>query len=281
MKRVVVVVAALLAPAALPAQQDSLLAVAMRLATEGQGDSARALVRSRLRQASPADSLFSEILYAAGVVASDIDSARTYFRRVSIEHSRSNWADRALLRLTQLAFAAGDYQSAARSAERVLQDYPLSLVHADAAYWAARVAFELGDAREACRYLLAADSAAGEKVELLNQVRYYLQRCTDVIAAPPVADTLAPDTAGVADTTATSVGPTFFSVQVAAVSSAAAADELMQSLHAEGYQSRVFRDADGLLKIRVGRFANRREAERLRTELRRKLGGQPFVVEER
>ena len=61
--------------------------------------------------------------------------------------------------------------------------------------------------------------------------------------------------------------------------SAAAADEMMQRLHSEGYEPHVIRDSDGLLKVRVGRFPRRADAEALLAELRSKIGGSPFVVE--
>jgi cell division septation protein DedD len=54
----------------------------------------------------------------------------------------------------------------------------------------------------------------------------------------------------------------------------------MRSLKAQGYAARVSRDADGYLKVRVGRFTTRAEAERLAREVKRKVGGTPFVVEE-
>ena len=61
---------------------------------------------------------------------------------------------------------------------------------------------------------------------------------------------------------------------------AGAADQTMQALKHGGYDPRVLRDADGFLKVRVGRLKTRPEAQRLATEIRRKLGGTPFVVEE-
>jgi cell division septation protein DedD len=55
----------------------------------------------------------------------------------------------------------------------------------------------------------------------------------------------------------------------------------MRGMAQAGYQPRVMRDSDGLFKVRVGEFATRPQAQALQAELRRKLGGQPFVVEER
>jgi N-acetylmuramoyl-L-alanine amidase len=72
-----------------------------------------------------------------------------------------------------------------------------------------------------------------------------------------------------------------YAVQVAAVSTASAADAAMQALRARGYTARVFRDQDGLLKVRVGQFTRRQDAEALARELRSILGDGPFVVEAR
>ena len=277
--------AALLAAAPLAAQTptDSLFAAAVRLVTEGQGDSARALVRARLRQLPPTDSLYAEGLFVAGVVANNVDSASAYFRRVAIEFSYSSWADQALLRIAQLAFAQGDYATTARSVNRVLLDYPFSDVKAHAAYWAARVHLEQNDLPGACRFLRQARDAAGDDIEIGNRATFYLQRCEGVADAPP--DTARADSAARVDSVAIALpparGPVRYAVQVAAVRSAAAADETMRRVAALGHQPRVVREPDGFLKVRVGSFATRAEAERLQRTLRDQLGGQPFIVEER
>jgi hypothetical protein len=274
MRRLAVVpalLAALASPAA--AQQDSILIVAVRLATEGQGDSARALVRGELERRHPSDSLYAELLYAGGVVAADPDEARLFLRRVSIEFSQSPWADEALLRLAQLAFAEQDYEGAARAAERVLLDYPFGNTVGEAHYWAGRSNLELGNALTGCEQLRGAQEAAGADVELMNRVRYYLLRCSMVRVGPGTdsAPAVAPP-APVA---------TMYTVQIAALQSASAADELMRLLHAAGYpEVRVVQEG-GFLKVRVGRFARRGDAAALVPELARKFGGTPFVAEER
>jgi len=264
-----------LLPGPLGAQQDSVLRDAVRLVTEGQGDSARALVRARLAGLALTDSVYPEALYTAGVVAASADSATIYFRRVAIEFSQSAWADRSFLRLAQLAFAGGDLATSQRLAARLLSDYPLSPVRADAAYWSGRVLLEQGDASLGCRLLTQAADSARDNVELANQAAFYLQRCRRLARTP--ADTVADSTRRTTPAPASR-----FSVQVAAVSAAAAADEIMQSLRRAGFEPRVVRDVDGLLKVRVGRFKTRPEAQRLAAEVGRKLGrgSQPFVVEE-
>jgi tetratricopeptide (TPR) repeat protein len=287
MKRLLLMVGLVFATP-LAAQEDPLLAAAVQLATEGQGDSARGLVQQRLAEISPSDPLYPQALYAAGVVATDVNEALNYFRRVSIEYSRSSWADQALLRLAQLAFAAGDAQGALRSSQRILTDYPLSEVRAEANFWAGRANLELGNAEEGCRLLVEAereanivpetqDTTVTADVELAYRAAYHLQRCTSVFAG---ADSAAADTGQAAPGRPTG-GPVVYSVQVAAVGTATAADQAMRSLHAAGYDPHVVRDTDGLFKVRVGRYAARQQAQQLAQDIRGKLGGSPFVVEER
>lgn len=70
-----------------------------------------------------------------------------------------------------------------------------------------------------------------------------------------------------------------YSVQVAAVQSEGAANDLVATLRDEGYEPRIHRDSDGLYKVRVGAFSSRSDCQRLADELRVKVGGEPFVVE--
>jgi hypothetical protein len=273
MKRILTVLAlgCLASPAS--AQQDSALTVAVQLATEGHGDSARALVARRLASLVPSDTLYAEALYAAGIVSDDATRAMNYFRRVSIEYAASGWADDALLRMAQLAFAGGDAGASLRAAEKILSDYPDSEVLAEAQFWAGRSLLELGNPQDGCLHLGEAEAGAGENIELTNRARYQLQRC----AALARGDSSA---AAAPDAPATQPGQPVYTVQVAAVGTAVAADELMRSLHSSGYDSHVVRAPDGLFKVRVGRYGGRQEAQRVASELKSKLGGQPFVVEE-
>jgi hypothetical protein len=281
MKRYLPLLLTLVLPAPLAAQQDSVLREAVRLATEGRGDSARAIVRRKLATTSPADSSYAEVLYTAGVVASNSDSALRYLRRTTIEFSQSPWADRALLRIAQMAFAAGDPATTFSSAERVITDYPFSPVRAQAAYWAGRAQIDLGNLALACRYLRQATDSSADDIEIANRARFYVQRCQNLATAKP--DSAKPDstTKPPAGGGAAPGGTVMYAVQVAAVRSPAAADQSMQALRRAGYDARVSRDADGLLKVRVGHFKTKAEAQRLATEIRRKVpSSTPFVVDE-
>ena len=252
----------------LAAQQDSLMLEAIRLATEGRGDSARAIVQGQLKSVSSIDPYYSEVLYTGGVVSDDPATAMTYFRRVAIEYSNSHWADRALLRIAQLSYASSDLDAAIRSTERILVDYPLSEIRSEASFLAARAYLDQRDTEAGCRLLDQARQEAGENVEIQNRAAFYLQRCAEILAA---------DSVGGPPASQPPTRPAGFSVQVAAVGNAAAADELMRALQREGHDATVVRE-DGLLKVRVGRFRTRNEAQEFAATLRQEFGGQPFVV---
>ncbi len=257
------------------APQDSLMREVIRLATEGQTDSAKALIDTQLSRLSPFSEAYPHVLFTAGLVSDTAETAEQYFRRVSIEYSDSPWAARSLLRLAQLAFADGDLSDARRYTDRILLDYPTSPVSAEAAFWAGRAEFDLNNPTAGCQYMAQAQSQSSENIELGNRAVFYLQRCADVFAAQR-ADTVNADSA-VAETP--DPGTTVFAVQVAAIRTASAADAAMQSLRAQGYSPRVLRE-DGFFKVRVGHFTSRSDADDLARQLTRRLGDGPFVVEE-
>lgn len=263
MKRLVCL-CALLPLAARPAiaQRDSLLRAAVQLSTEGRGDSARAVVQRVLATSSPADSVYPEALYTLGVVAADAEEAIRALRRVAIEFGLSAWADDATLRLTQLAYAGGDPAAALGWQERFERDHPSSALRAEALYWGARAQFDLRNEPAGCA-LLQSGIEASPDVELKNRLEFYLQRCA-------AADATAPQPA---------TGRSYFAVQVIAVKSADAADEMLNRLKDAGFQAVVIRDLDGLIKVRVGRYGARAEAQDMAGRIRQRLGGQPFVVE--
>jgi cell division septation protein DedD len=106
-------------------------------------------------------------------------------------------------------------------------------------------------------------------------VQFYASRCANQ-PAPPVA-TAPPDS--VSTSTHPPAGSTF-AVQVLAVKSAPQVDEMLSRLKVMGFDARVVRDTSGLFKVRVGRYSTREEAQQTQRNLKTRLGGQPFVVQE-
>jgi hypothetical protein len=241
---------------------------AIGLAQSGHLDSARAMV-DRLLAALPAtDSVFPEALYTAGIIAADPATVMRHLQRVVVEYDRSPWADDALLRLTQLHAAQRDAAATVRAAERMRRDYPDSPLFPQAAFPAARAYFELRDETHGCELIRVALAGAGDNVEFRNQVAFYAARC-------PVEGTPTPVGGPVAGPT-----PPRYAVQVLAVRSSTQVDEMLNRLRGMGYASRVVRDTTGFFKVWVGPYPSREEAQQAQQQLRGRLGGQPFIVEE-
>jgi hypothetical protein len=190
-----------------------------------------------------------------------------------------------LLGLAQEEFAAGRPESSARNVERIRSDYPTSALLPVAAFWAVRSYFEIRNGTEACRWLSHGLALSGGDIELQNQLNFYAPRCANasVESAPtstPAAtspDTIVPVPAQ--EPAATPRGSDRFTVQVAAAGSEAAATATSNALRSAGYDPHIVREG-GFIKVRVGRFATRAEAAAAASQVRAKMGGSPFVVEE-
>jgi hypothetical protein len=294
------------------AQDNPAVREAVRLAGEGRGDDARHLVNAELAKARVGDPSYVEALYWRARLAVSGDSAERDLRRIAIEFPTSNWADDALLQLTQLAMAAGNPVSAFALAQRLRSDYPESDLRAQAALWAGRAAFDLGDARGACSLLDSARTEGTADVEFTNRVAFYRARCSTLPAAPPAgaaptppqpvggapagADTARSQPAAPAaaqraprPTTAPAANPHpsaapppgwsgSFSIQVAAVKTDAEARRVLRRLEGAGFTGRVATGTDRFRRIRVGAYATEREALDALPTLQRVTGGRPFVV---
>jgi hypothetical protein len=283
MKQWIAVVAGLLAvlsTSRLAAQSDPRLVAAVQMAREGQGDSARAVVK-RILDATPAvQPLYAEAVYTAGVVASSTAERERQFQRMAVEFNGSAWSDDALLQLVQLNFARGDLAAATRTAERLSSDYPQSEVIPETALWAARGYFLTQKTAEGCRWL--ADGLAKADtldVELRNGLVFLNGRCGSAEAqgrsgAAAVADTAKPPTAGPPDR------PTAWSVQIASSSTTALANEAVAKLGRDGFPGGYVVPDGAVFKVRVGKLPARSDADALLARVRAKYPS-AFVVEER
>jgi len=186
-----------------------------------------------------------------------------------VEYGRSPWADDALLRLAQLYEAQNDPASAVQSVERLRRDYPDSPLLPRADFVGARAAFDLHDEAHGCAYVRDAQGGAGDDVEFKNQVSFYAERCQ----APATSTTPA------GSDTVTRHGQRY-AVQILAGKSAPQVDDMLSRLKSLGYTAHVVRDSTGYLKVRVGPYATREAAQRAQGQLKARLGGAPFVVEE-
>jgi septal ring-binding cell division protein DamX len=258
-------------------QTDSLRREALSVA-QTRPDSARAMIRRLLASVPASDSLYPGVLLTAGQLAGqlavDAPVEATYLQRIVVEYGRSVWADSALLLLTQLNFAQGDPAGTVQAAERMRRDYPDSPLKPRADLWGARAYFGMKDDSHGCQLIQEALAGAGDNIEFKNQVAYYAARCASV-PAPAATAQPAPPTAPPLPTPTPS-----YAVQVLAVASASQVDDVLSRLKVMGYDARVVRDTSGLFKVRVGHYATREQAQAAQRQLKARIGGRPFVVQE-
>lgn len=267
----VIVAGALVALAAadLPAQQyDERVQAAVLMAQDGNADTARARIQSLLASLPANDSVYPEALYASGTIAPTAAQAQRYFRRVALEYGWSPWADDALLQLAEIRYASHDALGTVRAVERLRADYPASALLPTGAYWAARASVDLNDDATACQWVSYGLSRGGSDIETINQLRYFSGRCSGAAAPGESVPAAVPPAAP--------SGPVY-RVQVAAVSSQEAADQVAAGLRNLGYPVSIVRDG-GLYKIRAGSYPDRAAADEAVGNIRSRIGGQPFVV---
>jgi cell division septation protein DedD len=277
----------------------------VRSAQEGQGDSARASIQRLLDATAPTDSLYPEILYTQAMVADNAGDMRRALQRVVVEYPTSVWSDDALVRLVQMDYATRSYDAAARNLERLRQDFPLTPLYPQAAYWAGRTYFDLKNPARACEWLADGMARVGDNLELQNQLGYLYQRCgvkivsdsgTRTDSAGARTDSAgarsASDSGRTADSTRTKAAApppdsaaaaasqgakARYRVQVAAVATPGAADDAADAAEKLGYPAVIVRER-GLYKVRAGTFATRDEAQTAVKRIKSRMGGSPFVV---
>ena len=275
-----------LVPSAASAQSSPRLVEALRMAQDAQGDSARARVGRMLASTPATDTLYPEILYTAGMIATSTEDMGRYFQRVVVEHSSSRWADASLYRLAQLEYAAGDYAGAAKQLERIRSDYPTSPILPHASYWAAEAWYRAKDAGKACQWAEDGVGRAGSDVELRRQLEQFkAEKCGP---GKPVevknvdatkADTAAKPVAKPAEKPAKETVPTgAFQVQLAALPDRATADAELARFRARGVKDLVIVEEKGLHKLRVAGFRTRADAQAAAKRLGAELKGSYFIV---
>jgi hypothetical protein len=283
--RLIFATTALCAGASVPlcAQADPRLVAAVQMAREGQGDSARAVVKRILDATPAAQPLYAEAVYTAGVVAGTAAEMERQFQRMAVEFNGSAWSDDALLKLVQLNFARGDLAAATRTAERLSGDYPQSEVIPEAALWAARAYFRTQNTADGCRWLKDGLARADTlDVELRNGLVFLNGRCgtansgtgRQVDSAPPVTPARSDSV------TRPPVQLSTWSVQIASSSTPALANDAVAKLGRDGFPGGYVVPDGAVFKVRVGKLPARSDADALLARVRAKYPS-AFVVEER
>lgn len=219
----------------------------------GKVDAARASLESWLasyREEAPEDER-ERARFLRARLAADAAEAESIYRRFAVD-AGSRYAPMARLRLGQLRLAAGRQDRALRDLELLRADFPGHPLVAESWFWTGLARRAAGRPDGACEALLrAARTAEGsDRDGLAARARQEARACGEEGAAPS------------GDEAAAS-----WTVQVGAFSTRDAAGSQLDRLDREGHDGRLVTGDDGLVRVRVGRFAREADAERLADRL--------------
>lgn len=198
---------------------------AQRLVNDGLGADGRALVDSLLNATAPRSPDEAEVLFWRATIAENWDQAQRDYMRVMLEHERSPFAPRAMLRLAQGELMRADTAASLRYLERSLLEWP-----------------EFAEAKTLRDRLLATRAVATAPVDTA--------RATSAPAGP-AQPPRTPSAAAAAPS-----GAMAWTVQIAAFPTAEEAALLAAEIRARGYETRV----DGIaapFRVRFGYYATR------------------------
>jgi cell division septation protein DedD len=274
----------------------------VRLAQEGYGDSARAVVARIAIRTPTTDPVFPEVLFTAATVARTGDEMRANFTKIVIDYPISAWADKALLRLAQLDYGGGKLDGTIEKVSRFFTDYPTSPLLPAAALWGARAAFDRHQMQQACDWLTRGIAAVGSDVELRNQLVFAKQRCVlnpgaemaPVVAesvrvkppevtkpAAPARDTAVAKAPAAPKPAAAASKPTAspWRVQVAAIADKTVIARLVKKIEAAGFTAYKVAGPRGLTKIQAGPFTSREKAKAALPRIKTAVGGSPIIAQ--
>jgi len=225
-----------LSPAAAAGQEPPTLDRVEELAREGRAEEAREVLTAWWTESGPKASRrdTQRGLWLRGILTADPAQAEIDFQRLVVEYPGGLYADQAILRLAQAAYAAGDSATAAAYVGRLAQEYPATAARREAEAWLAT----------AGPVPPRADARA-EPVE--------------AVPAREAAPTDAP--------AATAAGT--FTVQLGAFNSMDRAASLLARLGEDGVEGRLVRvPGSDLIRVRVGVFDSLEEVNAVLWRLR-------------
>jgi septal ring-binding cell division protein DamX len=269
---------------------------AQRLVNDGVGAEGRALLDSLLERTEPRSGQEAEVLFWRATLAESWEVAQRDYLRLMLEHEGAPRAADAMLRLAQGEAARGDRPAALRYLERLAREAPESGARAEAGLWQGRLLVERGSRDEGCAVLRSTrPRVPAGALELENQYEYLLRSCATAPASPsaparPVTPVqLPPQAPSPSPRQSSPQAPPqslpsrgsaelAWSVQVAALSTAAEAADFAAEVRGMGFDARV----DGTtapFRVRFGRFATRTEAQAAMTRYRAQARADAFLTQ--
>jgi cell division septation protein DedD len=172
---------------------------AQTLVNDGNAAAGRALVDSMISVAAPGSNDYAEGVYWRAVLAATAADAEIDYKRIVIDYPSSPRVEDALIRLSQLEMARGNYDGAVKHLNQIATEHPDSPARGRAGYWLARALFDKNDIQNGCGALTDALAHTAETdTELRNQIDYLNQRCASlpvVTASPSTPPATAPTVA--------------------------------------------------------------------------------------
>ncbi|MDZ7372522.1 MAG: SPOR domain-containing protein [candidate division KSB1 bacterium] len=218
------------------------------------------------------------VLYLRGLLTEDADQAVTYYEQLLSKNPQSAYADDALYRICQYAFAKGLYASCELRCRQFLRDYPRSELRDRVEYLLASAFFARGE-RDSARAILQdwrrrfPNSPLRAAVE--TDLASFEERAARLgpegrsgerpRATPSESETPGGQKSEVVD----------YTVQVGAFRDRANAQRQVRILKEAGYEGQIReKQVDGAVfyVVCVGTFRSVREAEEFGRDLNRRLG---------
>ena len=168
------------------------VARARAMASDGNASGARGVLDSLLAMLPAGAPEAALALHTRAGMAESTANAERDYRRVVVEYPMAPVAADATLRLAQIELQRGDNAYAIRRLERLRAEQPAGGARGRTSFWVARAYLEGGDASRGCAALADARAQVdAADVEVRNQVEYYAPRCH----ASTVVGAVAPDSA--------------------------------------------------------------------------------------
>jgi septal ring-binding cell division protein DamX len=215
-----------------PTPRAAIFQRAQRLVNDGFGSEGRALVDSLLNATAPRSADEAEVLFWRATIAENWDQAQRDYMRVMLEHERSPFAPRAMLRLAQGELMRADTVASLRYLERSLLEWP-----------------EYEDAKTMRDRLVATRAVAAAPADST--------RTPSAASSVPSSGAAAPRAPSAPSAGATvASGAMAWTVQIAAFPTAEEAATFAAEIRERGYDTRV----DGVaapFRVRFGYYATR------------------------
>ena len=191
-------------------------------------------------------------LWLRAVLTVDPEMAALDYQRLVVSYPGGPYSDQALVRLAMIVGSGEDLLGAAGYYRSLLQDYPRSPERVGARQWLAQHAEEIAAAEAEAALVAAAAQVVADSIA--------------AEAPPEPEEPVSGDSAEQRGTPAEAVGA--YAVQLGAFSTQERADGLARTLAAAGFEIRVVRvESSPLVRVRMGRFAERSAASELMTDV--------------